>query len=234
MKTISILGTVLLSLCSAAIAATGVGVTADVRLVRTDNKQLLKDSSNTVVWLVPLDATFVSATGDDPHFRMSQKDKRFVPDLLVVPVGSYVDFPNLDPWFHNVFSLFRGKRFDLGLYQAGAEKSVRFDRAGVAYLFCNIHPEMSAVILAVNSRWYGISGTSGKISLANVPPGRYTVHVWHQDASAKDLENLRHIVDLDQSKSLGQITIPIQPKARHGHKNKYGHDYDPDPLKPEY
>jgi len=65
--------------------------------------------------------------------------------VLVVPVGSVVDFPNHDPFFHNVFSLFDGKRFDLGLYEAGATNSVRFDRLGVSFLFCNIHPEMSAV-----------------------------------------------------------------------------------------
>ena len=100
-----------------------------------------KDASKVVVWLVPLDAVHpVRAISERPHYRLVQRNKRFEPDLLVVPVGSVVDFPNADPWFHNVFSLYRGKRFDLGLYQAGSQRSVRFDRIGPSYLFCNIHP----------------------------------------------------------------------------------------------
>src|ERR1700720_2204826 len=96
-----------------------------------------KDSSRIVVWLSPVDAVRpVRATTERPHYRLVQHNKRFEPGLLVVPVGSVVDFPNLDPWFHNVFSLYRGKRFDLGLYQAGAQRSVKFDRIGPSYLFC--------------------------------------------------------------------------------------------------
>src|ERR1700730_6115254 len=101
-----------------------------------------KDASRVVVWLVPLEAVQpVRTTTERPHYRLVQRNKRFEPGLLVVPAGSVVDFPNADPWFHNVFSLYRGKRFDLGLYQAGAQRSVRFDGPGPSYLFCNIHPE---------------------------------------------------------------------------------------------
>ena len=96
------------------------------------------DHSGVVLWLTAVGAPVVPpATG---HFRLAQKNKQFEPHLLVIPVGSTVDFPNLDPFFHNVFSLYKGKRFDLGLYEAGSSRSVHFDRPGVSFIFCNIHP----------------------------------------------------------------------------------------------
>ncbi len=208
-------------------------VTAEVDLVASGTGQRLKDSSRTVLWLVPAEGAFTPVTGSEPHPRMMQKDKRFIPDLLVVPVGTYVDFPNLDPWFHNVFSLFRGKRFDLGLYQAGAQRSVRFDQTGVSYLFCNIHPEMSAVIVAVESHWYGSSDASGKIKIANVPAGKYVLHVWHENASAEVLKSLQRVIEVDENRVLSPITLVVQPQS-HGHKNKYGKDYEPDVFKSDY
>src|SRR6266496_895518 len=116
------------------------------------------------------------------RFRLIQQRKRFEPHLLVVAVGSTVEFPNLDPFFHNVFSLFEGKRFDLGLYEAGSIRNVSFDRPGISYIFCNIHAEMSAVVIAVPTPYYAISSVKGEIVLANVPVGRYAMHVWYETA----------------------------------------------------
>jgi len=106
------------------------------------------------------------ASARQPIYRLIQKDKMFTPHLLVVPIGSQVEFPNQDPFFHNVFSLFNGKRFDLGLYESGTSRSVRFDREGVSYIFCNIHPEMGAIVLALNTPYYGISGRERLCSVA--------------------------------------------------------------------
>ena len=86
------------------------------------------------------------------HAVLRQKNKAFEPHLLVVTIGSNVEFPNDDPWFHNVFSLFNGKRFDLGLYEAGTTRTVHFEREGVSYIFCNIHPEMSAVVVVLSEQ----------------------------------------------------------------------------------
>ena len=83
--------------------------------------------------------------------QLVQKDKSFQPSLLVVPAGGQVEFPNHDPFFHNVFSLFDGKRFDLGLYEGGSTQFVRFDKPGISFIFCNIHPQMSAVVIALNT-----------------------------------------------------------------------------------
>src|SRR5215469_4547137 len=128
-----------------------------------------------VVWLV----RGLESNGDPPesappmHSVLRQKNKAFEPHLLVVTKGSTVDFPNFDPWFHNVFSLFNGKKFDLGLYEAGSTRAVHFDREGVSYVFCNIHPEMSAVVIVVSTPYYTRVAKDGEFAIAGVPPGHY-------------------------------------------------------------
>jgi len=120
-------------------------VTGQVELVSEGSSKSAKgDRSNVVAWLTALDDrpglhTVSQGTPHQPP-RLVQKDKRFSPHVVVVPAGTSVEFPNHDPFFHNVFSLFEGKRFDLGLYEAGTTRMVRFDRTGVSYIFCNIHP----------------------------------------------------------------------------------------------
>ena len=168
-------------------------------------------------------------------YKMVQRDKMFQPNFLVVPVGSIVDFPNLDPWFHNVFSLYRGKRFDLGLYQAGAQRSVKFDRVGPSYLFCNIHPEMTGMVLAIDSEFFGISDKTGHYSIAGMPPGKYMLHVWYENARPEALQELQHTVVIEGgSRVLSVIAVPVVKQMQTEHKNKYGQDYDPDTLKTDY
>jgi hypothetical protein len=146
-----------------------------------------------------------------------------------------VDFPNEDPWFHNVFSLYRGKRFDLGLYQAGSQRSVRFDRIGPSYLFCNIHPEMTGVVLAVDSELFGISDQNGRYSIAGVAPGKYLLHVWYENATPESLQLLQRQVAIEGgSQTLPSIAVKAVKQAPAEHKNKYGQDYDPDTLKTDY
>ncbi len=195
-----------------------------------------KDASRVVVWLVPLDAVMpVRAATERPRYRLLQRNKRFEPDLLVVPVGSVVDFPNGDPWFHNVFSLYRGKRFDLGLYQAGSQRSVRFDRIGPSYLFCNIHPEMTGVVLVLDSELFGVTDKSGHYSIAGVTPGKYVLHVWYENANPESLQALARQVTVEAgNQTLSLISVKAIKQAPAQHKNKYGQDYDPETLKTEY
>ncbi|MGC1200914.1 MAG: hypothetical protein WA879_05145 [Candidatus Acidiferrales bacterium] len=192
----------------------------------------MKSPAGAVVWLEPLDRRVdppPPAAGPRP--KLVQKNKSFEPHLLVVPVGSTVDFPNRDPFFHNVFSLFDGKRFDLGLYEAGATNSVRFDRVGVSYLFCNIHPEMSAVVVALDTPYYAISDRSGVIHIHGVPDGRYELHVWSERSLAADLRSLTREVRISPAgDSLGIITLTANPDFTLTHKNKYGQDYVPPPA----
>jgi plastocyanin len=193
------------------------------------------DASDVVVWLKPLDRTVAAGEySSRKRAQLVQHNKSFQPHVLVVPVGSVVDFPNRDPFFHNVFSLFDGKRFDLGLYEAGATNSVRFDRPGVSFLFCNIHPEMSAVVVAVDTPYFGISDRSGNISIPGVPDGKYEFHLWYERSLPDDLKNLTRSVTISSSsKDLGSIRIPENPSFSSAHKNKYGQDYTP-PSTPAY
>lgn len=189
------------------------------------------DSSEVVVWLVPADRAVPASSSPAQKPQVVQKNKAFHPHLTVVRVGTMVDFPNRDPFFHNVFSLFDGKRFDLGLYEAGATNSVRFDHAGVSFLFCNIHPEMSAVVVAVPTPYYAISDKSGVVSLPAVPNGNYEVHVWYERSLPESLKALTRSVRItDESRNIGSITVPQDPAFTTAHKNKYGQDYTPPPA----
>ena len=111
--------------------------------------------------------------------RLDQKNETFVPYVLAVTVGSTVDFPNSDRIYHNVFSLSKAKRFDLGRYPRGQSRSVRFDRPGVVRVFCEIHSHMSAFILVFAHRYFAVTGADGRYRIEGVPPGDYALAVWN-------------------------------------------------------
>ena len=177
-----------------------------------------------VLWLQPLNGRSVSWPATSQHpYQLLQKDKMFSPHLLVIPVGSLVSFPNEDPFFHNVFSLFEGKRFDLGLYEAGSTREVRFLNPGISYIFCNIHPTMSAVVLALTTPWFAVADTAETFSL-QAPEGNYTVHVWVEGASQSELDRVTKIVHIDATHTdLGAISVPAT--AGLPHSNKFGQPY---------
>lgn len=205
-----------------------VTVTARVKVVQQESQTEAAHAENVVVWLSPMGpASEVHADPKQP-LRLTQHNKSFDPHVLVVPVGSVVQFPNRDPFFHNVFSLFEGKRFDLGLYEAGTTRNVSFDRPGVSYIFCNIHAEMSAVIIALDTPYYGISNRKGEIVMPNVPAGRYIMKTWYETAPPDVLEAMSREVNVtDNSSSLGILRISASAAATAAHKNKYGMDYEP-------
>jgi plastocyanin len=111
---------------------------------------------------------------------MDQRDQTFVPHVLAITVGTTVDFPNSDVTFHNVFSLSKTKTFDLGRYSRGKSKAIRFDRPGVVQVFCDIHSHMNAYILVFAHRYFAVTDQAGHFTIAGVPPGTYTVAVWHE------------------------------------------------------
>jgi hypothetical protein len=113
---------------------------------------------------------------------IEQKNRRFVPDLLVVPAGSTVSFPNRDLTFHNVFSLSRPKVFDLGNYRKDQSRDVVFGKSGIIHLNCHLHPNMGAVIFVTPNRWSTRADASGRFILPNVPAGNYTIIAWHKAA----------------------------------------------------
>lgn len=205
-----------------------VTVTGQVHLKDRSARKPLLDNSEVVVWLTPLSgsrATLPSVRQQD--LRLIQRNKMFEPHLLVVEAGSIVQFPNDDPFFHNVFSLFEGKRFDLGLYEAGSTRSVLFDKPGICYLFCNIHPEMSAVIVVVATPYFAVSDRAGGISIPNVIQGAYEIRVWNERSLPKDLDALSQRITVSETQHmLEPISLAANPNQSTSHKNKYGRDYD--------
>ena len=219
----------LLAAMEAAGACAAVKVSAQVRFAAIDRDP---DNSNVVMWLNPASAAETAQAQAawhtlPRHYRLVQHHKQFTPHLLIVPAGAAVDFPNNDPFFHNVFSLFDGKRFDLGLYEAGSTRTVRFERPGVSFIFCNIHPEMSAVVLALETPYFGVSDRSGLVSIGGVPPGRYRLEVWAERSLPEQLKELSREVDVTGTESmLGEIRLKEAGDLLAHHKNLYGRDYD--------
>ncbi|PYR59803.1 MAG: hypothetical protein DMF91_13880 [Acidobacteria bacterium] len=115
---------------------------------------------------------------------MDQRNETFVPHVLAITTGTIVDFPNSDRIYHNVFSLSKIARFDLGRYAAGHSKPVRFDRPGIVRVFCDIHSHMNAFILVFSHPFFAVTDTDGRYHIDNVPPGTYGVIAWHEGLSS--------------------------------------------------
>ncbi|HET7891302.1 MAG TPA: carboxypeptidase regulatory-like domain-containing protein [Candidatus Sulfotelmatobacter sp.] len=222
------------ALLAAAICASAQESTLKARVELTRNGRSISNASKAVVWLTPVGAAIAP-----PHQsaipQLVQKNKQFHPSMLVIPVGGKVEFPNHDPFFHNVFSLFEGKRFDLGLYESGTTRFVQFDKPGVSFIFCNIHAEMSAVVIALPTPYYAISDARGDLAIPNVPPGRYELQIFHSSVAPDALRAVTREVTVGPgATSLGTFTLAESDLAL-AHKNKYGRDYDrPEPDSPAY
>jgi plastocyanin len=134
-----------------------------------------KPAPNAVVWL---DAPHAPRAPQTDKVVLDQRNLNFSPHVLAVRVGTTVDFPNHDRVFHNVFSYRDGRKFDLGLYPVGAVRQVTFGKPGLSRLFCNIHPEMSAYVMSVDTPYFAVSDRKGRFALLDVPAGTYLYHAW--------------------------------------------------------
>ena len=132
--------------------------------------------------VIYLDDAASGGKPEGPPVVMEQKDRRFVPDLLVIPAGATVSFPNLDPIFHNVFSLSKVKSFDLGNYSRGHTRLVAFPKPGIVLVNCRLHSNMSAAIVVTPDRYSAVPDAAGRFTLRHVPPGRHAVVAWHKTA----------------------------------------------------
>jgi plastocyanin len=142
----------------------------------------MPDTRRAIVYLETAPAAALEAR-EPGRARMDQRNETFLPHVLAVDVGTLVDFPNNDSTYHNVFSLSRPKRFDLGRYARGRSKSVRFDRPGIVRVFCDIHSHMSAFVLVFSHPFYATTEADGRYRIDNIPPGSYTVSAWHEGAA---------------------------------------------------
>lgn len=187
-----------------------------------------RDYSGVVIWLEPLGHKV--PVPPPQTFTMLQKGKRFQPHILAIPLGATVDFPNLDPIFHNAFSNFAGQPFDTGLYRPGSTQKIQFRRDGVVRVFCNIHASMSAVILVLKTPYIAVTGADGKYSIDGVEPGEYRFHVWHERASTEALSKLEKTVAVRNPIDLGALRVSESGYLEIPHRNKYDRDYPPEPA----
>ncbi len=176
-----------------------------------------EDVGQAVVWLeagAPAPVAPIEA-------EIGTSKKEFAPHVLVVPVGSTVGFPNHDPFNHNVFSLSEENPFDLGLYGRGETRTVRFDRPGVVRVYCNVHAQMSAVVVVRDTPWFAQPSSDGSFVLRNVPPGAYTLHLWHERAP----EVTRELSV--PAAGVGDLTLTLDARGYRfkPHLNKHGLPY---------
>ena len=174
------------------------------------------DRSRAAVWFEPARRSAAPAA---VAAEMTTLKKQFTPQLVVVPVGSRVTFPNRDPILHNVFSVSGKNSFDLGLVGAGQGKSATLREAGLVRVFCNVHHGMFAHVLVVQTPHYAIADARGGFALAGLPPGPGTLHFWHERA---DPESRRIVVPVPGELELElPLVLPKVPP----HKNKLGKAY---------
>jgi len=216
---------------SAVLAGPGFAATLSGRVELVDSRapevRQRHDYSGVAVWLEPVSPAPPPAP---MHVRMLQKDKAFQPHLLIVTVGSTVDFPNLDPIFHNAFSNYDGQLFDVGLYPPGSTRTIRFSRPGIVRVFCNIHSSMSAVIVVLDTPLFGITKADGRFEIAGVPEGEHTLTFFHERATQSALHKAgRPIAVAGERISIPLVSISETGYLSIPHKNKYGQDYPPGP-----
>jgi plastocyanin len=212
------------------------GVTGSVEITNSREPAVRrnKDYRGVVLWLEPVDRG-AAPPAAPKHERMIQKDKHFVPHVMAVPVGSTVDFPNLDPIYHNAFSNFSGQQFDTGLYKPGTSKSYVLRRPGIMRIFCNIHPTMSAIIAVLPTPYYAATDSSGRFTIARVPPGEYQLRIFHERSLPDVLRFLERRLTVPE----GGLQLPLISISETGytpapHLNKYGKEYAPLPNDSAY
>jgi plastocyanin len=153
----------------------GATVSGRLTMLNQGDRQA-QDVGQAVIWL----ATPSRVPTAPVRAEISTANKQFSPHVLVVPLGSTVTFPNHDPFNHNVFSLSEESPFDLGLYSRGETRSAKFNQAGIVRIYCNVHPQMSALVVVRDNPYYGQPSSDGSFSIPAVPPGNYVVHAWHE------------------------------------------------------
>lgn len=177
--------------------------------------------NETLIWLEPVGAKAARRAGSTAV--VTTRSKAFLPHVVAVPAGSTINFPNEDPIAHNLFSLTPGNTFDLGLYRKGPGKPHKFDTPGVVNIYCNVHPNMSAVVHVMSTPYYGFADAGGNYSF-DVPPGKYRVTAWNEQGGtvSGDIE-----VGPNGLAAAPPLTIDSRNFRQAQHKNKHGQTYKP-------
>jgi plastocyanin len=146
-----------------------------------DQDPIAYERSRVVIYLEG-PAVAAQNTVDSSPPQVQQLNRRFMPDLVVVPAGSTVAFPNMDPIFHNIYSLSKPRSFDLGNYDKGQTRKVTFPKPGIVEIYCHLHPNMQATVVITPNRWFTRPDRNGQYRIPDVPPGQYTLVAWHKSA----------------------------------------------------
>lgn len=206
--------------------ARGASVSGQVELTNSQDSAVRRHNySGVVLWLQPVDRD-APVPAVARRAEMRQQNKHFTPHVVAIQVGGSVDFPNLDPIFHNAFSKFAGQQFDIGLYPPGTSRAIAFRKAGIVQVFCNIHSTMSAIIDVVPTPWYVVTDASGKFVISGVPPGEYQLHLYHERALPANLQFLEHRITVPEA----GLTLPLISITETGfipaaHLDKHGMPY---------
>jgi plastocyanin len=184
------------------------------------------DVSSGVVYLEPANkrgAQYSRPTGEYSNASIDMRNREFVPHIQIVRAGGSVEFPNNDPFSHNVFSNTSLGAFDLGLYRRGQSRAATFARAGVYSIYCNIHSAMVSFVIAVPTKDFSRVASDGTFAMQDVPAGSYFLHVWH--------ERTPEIVEQIEVPASGlrtlAVTLDTRGFAATAHLNKFGKPYAP-------
>lgn len=191
-------------------------VTGQVQLLEKGGAKA-NDLSDVVVFVEGVKA----AKPKPGTLTMAMKAKSFIPHVVVMPVGGTVEFPNEDPIFHNAFSVSPENRFDLELYKKPKSGSWTFKAPGIVNVYCNIHPQMSAVVVVRDNPFYVKAGKDGAFAIEGVPAGKYTIVAWHERGGEQGVE-----VTVPAEGQVGtNLTLDGSKFKRVQHKNKFGKNY---------
>ncbi|MBF0288134.1 MAG: hypothetical protein HQM14_09980 [SAR324 cluster bacterium] len=173
------------------------------------------NNANVVVFLLGIEEP------PDSHDRyLDQKDKAFSTPVLAISKGQRVFFRNMDPVNHNIFSLSKAKKFDLGLYKDPVVKSVTFDQPGIVKVFCNIHHQMNADILVLKNNKYAVTGVDGTYRIGKIPAGKYKARVWAQGSKILS----QSLTLAEDSKEILNFKVKVRQRSLK-HLNKFGKPY---------
>lgn len=205
-----------LALSAKALAGT---VKGQVELVQKGGRKGA-DLSGVVVWIEG-----AKARPKPVQATMTMKAKSFSPHVVAVGVGSTVEFPNEDPIFHNAFSVSADNRFDLDLYKRPKSGRWTFQSPGVVRVYCNIHPQMSAVVVVRDSPFYAMAQDDGSFTIPDVPAGRYVIKAWHERAPQ---EAQAEITVSAAGETAVLVALDATSYKRLQHKKKDGKNYGSD------
>lgn len=199
------------------VAAPAIAVDLEGRLLLESRRSKDADPRSAVISFEP--AANARAPEPSADFAVSTVRKDFSPRVLVVPVGSTVRFPNEDPILHNVFSVSGANRFDLGLYGRGESSETTFEHPGVVKVYCNVHPDMVANVVVLDTAHVARPDREGRFVLRDLPSGEGTLTIWHERAESL-VRTVRLPLDGPLEVAL-ELNRPRVPK----HFNKFGKPY---------